>query len=273
MASPAGTAKCNPGRRYSQRRRSGQLIGEGTQRYAVVPAEGVEPTHPYGYQILSLARLPIPPHRQPSFPWPTCVFPLCLLDFAPLLRRETTAAAGPSQAGQTLPSGKRRAHSFAKVFPRRKRSVCELWVSKSAFDNATKAAKQRQQGTYGVTPWVSAEAGQSHSAAKLHPKWSAGLPPAWNDPPRQAGYQRRRFGPSSVGRAPVGPVPAPGGARQFPGSGVLRLFRRLYSREPDWQLGASATGGGRSPAHPGDGIPPLQLPSRFAEYGRGCCQF
>ena len=27
--------------------------------------EGVEPTHPYGYQILSLARLPIPPHRLP----------------------------------------------------------------------------------------------------------------------------------------------------------------------------------------------------------------
>src|SRR5437773_1344912 len=26
--------------------------------------EGVEPTHPYGYQILSLARLPIPPHRR-----------------------------------------------------------------------------------------------------------------------------------------------------------------------------------------------------------------
>src|SRR5439155_13397985 len=32
----------------------------------VVPMEGVEPTHPYGYQILSLARLPIPPHRLPS---------------------------------------------------------------------------------------------------------------------------------------------------------------------------------------------------------------
>ena len=29
----------------------------------VVPTEGVEPTHPYGYQILSLARLPIPPRR------------------------------------------------------------------------------------------------------------------------------------------------------------------------------------------------------------------
>ena len=28
--------------------------------------EGVEPTHPYGYQILSLARLPIPPHRLPN---------------------------------------------------------------------------------------------------------------------------------------------------------------------------------------------------------------
>ena len=31
----------------------------------MVPMEGVEPTHSYEYQILSLARLPIPPHR----PW------------------------------------------------------------------------------------------------------------------------------------------------------------------------------------------------------------
>jgi len=31
----------------------------------MVPTEGVEPTHPHGYQILSLARLPIPPHRPP----------------------------------------------------------------------------------------------------------------------------------------------------------------------------------------------------------------
>jgi hypothetical protein len=29
----------------------------------MVPAEGVEPTHPFGYKILSLARLPIPPRR------------------------------------------------------------------------------------------------------------------------------------------------------------------------------------------------------------------
>src|SRR5580765_4489829 len=29
----------------------------------MVPLEGVEPTHSYEYQILSLARLPIPPHR------------------------------------------------------------------------------------------------------------------------------------------------------------------------------------------------------------------
>src|SRR5262245_11205274 len=29
----------------------------------MVPMEGVEPTHSYEYQILSLARLPIPPHR------------------------------------------------------------------------------------------------------------------------------------------------------------------------------------------------------------------
>ena len=32
----------------------------------MVPTEGVEPTHPYEYQILSLARLPIPPRRQPK---------------------------------------------------------------------------------------------------------------------------------------------------------------------------------------------------------------
>ena len=32
----------------------------------MVPMEGVEPTQPYGYQILSLARLPIPPHRLPD---------------------------------------------------------------------------------------------------------------------------------------------------------------------------------------------------------------
>ena len=30
----------------------------------VVPMEGVEPTHSHEYQILSLARLPIPPHRR-----------------------------------------------------------------------------------------------------------------------------------------------------------------------------------------------------------------
>jgi hypothetical protein len=32
--------------------------------FEVVPMEGVEPTHSYEYQILSLARLPIPPHRR-----------------------------------------------------------------------------------------------------------------------------------------------------------------------------------------------------------------
>ena len=32
----------------------------------MVPTEGVEPTHPCGYQILSLARLPVPPHRPPA---------------------------------------------------------------------------------------------------------------------------------------------------------------------------------------------------------------
>ncbi len=30
----------------------------------MVPEEGLEPSHPEGYQILSLARLPVPPLRQ-----------------------------------------------------------------------------------------------------------------------------------------------------------------------------------------------------------------
>jgi hypothetical protein len=30
----------------------------------MVPVEGLEPPRPHGHQILSLARLPIPPHRQ-----------------------------------------------------------------------------------------------------------------------------------------------------------------------------------------------------------------
>ena len=34
------------------------------RRKEMVPMEGVEPTHSYEYQILSLARLPIPPHRR-----------------------------------------------------------------------------------------------------------------------------------------------------------------------------------------------------------------
>ena len=33
----------------------------------MVPTEGVEPTHSYEYQILSLARLPIPPRRHSYF--------------------------------------------------------------------------------------------------------------------------------------------------------------------------------------------------------------
>jgi hypothetical protein len=43
--------------RYASCRKRGGLL------FDLVPTEGVEPTHPYGYQILSLARLPIPPRR------------------------------------------------------------------------------------------------------------------------------------------------------------------------------------------------------------------
>ena len=36
--------------------------------FLLVPTEGVEPTHSHEYQILSLARLPIPPRRLPYYP-------------------------------------------------------------------------------------------------------------------------------------------------------------------------------------------------------------
>jgi hypothetical protein len=41
------------------------LIPENQSLSNLVPTEGVEPTHSCEYQILSLARLPIPPHRPP----------------------------------------------------------------------------------------------------------------------------------------------------------------------------------------------------------------
>ena len=41
----------------------------------LVPMEGVEPTHSYEYQILSLARLPIPPHRPVADTSRICIVP------------------------------------------------------------------------------------------------------------------------------------------------------------------------------------------------------
>jgi hypothetical protein len=38
-------------------------VGTNSMKKNMVPMEGVEPTRPCGHQILSLARLPIPPHR------------------------------------------------------------------------------------------------------------------------------------------------------------------------------------------------------------------
>ena len=43
--------------------------GKAQLNYRKVPAEGIEPTHPCEYQILSLARLPVPPRRLCSEIW------------------------------------------------------------------------------------------------------------------------------------------------------------------------------------------------------------
>ena len=65
-AATAGTPRY--GVRSAQRAdpaNSSAPITDALLEVLLVPTEGVEPTHPFGYQILSLARLPIPPHRPP----------------------------------------------------------------------------------------------------------------------------------------------------------------------------------------------------------------
>jgi hypothetical protein len=54
----------------------------------MVPAEGVEPTHSYEYQILSLARLPIPPRRQGTEP----EYKRTIIEVNPLCDRHRCAA-------------------------------------------------------------------------------------------------------------------------------------------------------------------------------------
>ena len=49
----------------------------------MVPTEGVEPTHPYEYQILSLARLPIPPRRPNDLGKLSSTLPECKQLFPP----------------------------------------------------------------------------------------------------------------------------------------------------------------------------------------------
>src|SRR5208283_4171842 len=51
----------------------------------MVPTEGVEPTHSHEYQILSLARLPIPPHRQPIKSMLSAVSPRSFLPLYPVI--------------------------------------------------------------------------------------------------------------------------------------------------------------------------------------------
>lgn len=77
----------------------------------MVPAEGVEPTHPYGYQILSLARLPIPPRRQPLRIKMTAA---AITMPAPRLTASSFAATAATARTATVPS----AH---KARPRQKR--------------------------------------------------------------------------------------------------------------------------------------------------------
>lgn len=56
---PLGAARCRPRSPVA----GAAEIRNASLGEAVVPVEGIEPTLPCGNQILSLARLPIPPHR------------------------------------------------------------------------------------------------------------------------------------------------------------------------------------------------------------------
>ncbi len=51
--------------------RAAANLGTGVVLPSSLPVEGLEPPRPFGHKILSLARLPIPPHRRN----PTCGTP------------------------------------------------------------------------------------------------------------------------------------------------------------------------------------------------------
>ena len=77
----------------------------------MVPAEGVEPTHPYGYQILSLARLPIPPRRQPLRIKMTAA---AITMPAPRLTASSFAATAETARTATVPPSPHKARPWQK---------------------------------------------------------------------------------------------------------------------------------------------------------------
>ena len=79
----------NEKRCFAEGRRGGAIPSSPTDYnflLSLVPMEGIEPPHPYEYQILSLARLPIPPHRPPNYQKLTSSLPAPFWNAAPLIR-------------------------------------------------------------------------------------------------------------------------------------------------------------------------------------------
>jgi hypothetical protein len=96
--------------------------------------EGVEPTHPYGYQILSLARLPIPPHRPPDYQRfareKTGGLDLChyLCRCSPMHANDAQSRpVGSPTTGLQFPASAHRPSVYHKVLDGRKHPIRGLW--------------------------------------------------------------------------------------------------------------------------------------------------
>ena len=90
----------------------------------MVPMEGVEPTHSCEYQILSLARLPIPPHRLPNNQ------KVAILN-ANKQRCLVKRKASPSNSAGSKSRSRR--HSYHKVLDNRKHPIHGLWRRNGKF--------------------------------------------------------------------------------------------------------------------------------------------
>ncbi len=117
--------------------RLGSIAGGQTgitifSRFLMVPMEGVEPTQPYGYQILSLARLPIPPHRLIDNQRFTSII-MSKLEPCDTIYARIAIWELQQPHGKTSKSSSSRRYKYTKVLDNRKHPIRGLWKRNGDF--------------------------------------------------------------------------------------------------------------------------------------------